>query len=288
MPVMRYLAMALAAVLTAATLLPLAATGSPSYKELLARPRNTPDAHIAYGKEALQYGDLYLPKTKGLHPTIVLIHGGCWLAELPGPELMDPMAGALRDHGYAVWSIEYRRIGHPGGGYPGTFADVGNAIDALSGLAPRYHLDLSHVVLVGHSAGGHLARASALRSRDPLPVRGVVSLSGILDLPAYRESGGDACGGADTIDAIAGKRADPYADTSPAALVPIGVPQAVVSGANDRIVAAHFGHDYARKAKTAGDRIDDVEIADAGHFDLIDPQAPQWPQVLAVIDALER
>jgi acetyl esterase/lipase len=294
----RILALAGAAILTALAFLPLAASGSASYKELLARPRNTPDRHIAYGSDALQYGDLYLPKGKTPHPVIVLIHGGCWLAELPGPELMDPMAGALRDHGYAVWSIEYRRIGHKGGGYPGTFEDAGNAVDALRTFAPKHHLDLHRVVLVGHSAGGHLAAwiaarpnipvTSPLHVSKPLTVRGVVSLSGILDLEAYRNTGGDACGGPSTIDSLVGTHALPYADTSPELLVPSHVPQAIVSGETDRIVAAHFGHDYSAKAKAAGDAISDLEIAGAGHFDLIDPEAPAWAQVLAAIDAVAK
>jgi acetyl esterase/lipase len=294
----RVIAAAGAAILTAFAFLPLTASGSASYKELLARPRNTPDARIPYGSNALQYGELYLPKGDKLHPVIVLIHGGCWLAELPGPELMDPMAGALRDHGYAVWSIEYRRIGHAGGGYPGTFQDAANAIDALRTFAPKYHLDLAHVVLVGHSAGGHLAAwaaarkripaSSALYVRHPLPLHGVVSLSGILDLEAYRNTGGDACGGPSTIDSLIGSHVPPYADTSPALLVPSHVRQAVVSGQNDRIVATHFGHDYAAKAKAAGDTVNDVEIAGAGHFDLIDPEAQAWTQVLAAIDELAK
>ncbi|HEY1707105.1 MAG TPA: alpha/beta hydrolase [Rhizomicrobium sp.] len=280
---------------SAAAFLPLTASGSPSYKELLARPRNTPDQHIAYGKAPQQFGELYLPKGKGPFKVVAIIHGGCWLAELPGPELMDPMAGVLRDRGYAVWSIDYRRIGHPGGGYPGTFDDAGRAIDMLRGLGPKYRLDLGHVVLVGHSAGGHLALWAAARARlpansvlrhpDPLPVRGVVSLSGIPDLAAYRASGAEACGGPGTIDSLVGKHADPYADTAPIALLPLGVKQAIVSGQTDRIVAAHFGHDYAAKAKAAGDTVEDIEVPAAGHFDLIDPQAPAWKTVLGAIDA---
>jgi acetyl esterase/lipase len=284
------------AVSIAAALLPPVASASPSYKELLARPRHAPDQKIAYGKDQLQYGDLYLPKGDGPHPVVVLIHGGCWLAELPGPELMDPMAAALQAGGFAVWNIEYRRIGHGGGGYPGTFTDAGKAIDALRTFAPKHRLDLGRVVLVGHSAGGHLAvwagaRAKvpgALHVAHPLAVKGVVSLSGILDLEAYRESGGEPCGMPDTIDALVGRHAELYADTSPARLLPTHVRQAIVSGEKDRIVAPRFGHDYAAKAKAAGDEVSDIEIAGAGHFDLIDPEAPAWTQVLAAIEDLLR
>lgn len=282
---------ALAASLAIAT----PATASSSYQELLTRPRPTPDQTIAYGKDALQAGDLYLPKGNGAHPVIVLIHGGCWLAELPGRELMDPMVEPLRARGFAIWNIEYRRIGHDGGGYPGTFLDTANAVDELRALAPRYHLDLGHVVTVGHSAGGHLAIWAAARSRiaktsalyksDPLPIHAAVSLSGILDLESYRGTGPDACGGPPTIDDLIGKHADPYADTSPARLIPSGVHQVIFSGDLDRIVPAPFGHAYAKKAKTAGDHVDDIEIKGAGHFEMIDPKCAAWPIIEAAIVA---
>jgi acetyl esterase/lipase len=184
-----------------------------SYRDLLARPHDAPDAHIAYGSGPQQFVELWLPRTKGPHPVVLLVHGGCWLSELPGLELMDPMAQALRDKGLAVWNIEYRRIGAQGGGYPATFLDASAAADALPANAAKYGLDLHHVVAVGHSAGGHLAMwlaarrhlpaSSPLRATNPLAIHGVVSLAGILDLKGYREDGA-ACGGAPTVDGITG------------------------------------------------------------------------------------
>jgi acetyl esterase/lipase len=279
--------------LAASMIVPLPVCGSASYQELLARPRPAPDRHIAYGKDAQQYGDLYLPKESGTHSVVVLIHGGCWLAELPGLELMAPMIEPLRARGFAIWNIEYRRLGHDGGGYPGTFLDIASAIDALRTFAPHYRLDLDRVVLVGHSAGGHLAvwaaarshiaKTSTLYSSEPLRVRAVVSLAGILDLEAYRTSGPDACGGPETIDRLVGNRDHPYADTSPPHLLPSGVHQAVVSGETDHIVPPSFGRAYAKQAKAAGDPVDDIVVAGAGHFDLIDPRSPAWATVDAAI-----
>lgn len=287
----RIAAAALAAILILA---PFRASASASFQELLTRPRPAADAHIAYGADALQYGDLYLPKGAGEHAVIVLIHGGCWLGALPGPELMDSMVEPLRAQGFAVWNIEYRRIGQPGGGYPGTFVDTAAAVDELRAIAPRYRLDLSHVVLVGHSAGGHLAawaaarpsiaKTSALYAKAPLAIRGVVSLSGILDLESYRATGPGACGGPATIDGLVGRHTDPYADTSPARLLPAGVPETILSGGSDRIVPPAFGHDYAKKARAAGDAIEDIEIPGAGHFDMIDPLSPAWPAIAAAIE----
>ncbi|HXC57321.1 MAG TPA: alpha/beta hydrolase [Rhizomicrobium sp.] len=278
-----------------------AIAGLVSYTDLLARPHAAPDAKLTYGSGAQQFVELWLPRTAGPHPVIVLIHGGCWLADLPGLELMDPMADALRADGYAVWNIEYRRLGSQGGGYPATFLDASAAADLLRTNAAHYNLDLSRVIAVGHSAGGHLAMwlaarghlpaHSPLRSARPLAITAVVSLAGILDLKGYREDGA-ACGGAPTVDGIAGAAArqgqDVYADTSPQALLPIGVPQIVVSGGQDHIVPEHWRASYVAAALAAGDKPQSLGIAAAGHFELIDPKSPAWPQIEAAIARLAK
>lgn len=273
-----------------------------TFSQLLARPRATADHRIAYGADALQFGELWLPSGQGSHPVIVLIHGGCWRADLPGTELMDYMAADLRDRGYAVWNIEYRRIGHPGGGYPGTFQDIAAGLDHLRQLAPRYDLDLRRVAVSGHSAGGHLAlwaaardrlpATSALRSADPMPIRGVVSLAGIPDLEAYRREGPDACGGPSTIDGLVGVQLpdgrDVFADTSLPHLLPLGDRQVVISGSLDPIVPVRFGQDYADAASASSDHARSVVLEGAGHFELIDPTSAVWPAVVEAFDGLLR
>lgn len=289
-----------AAIATGLALAATAAQAEPiSYRDLLDRPREKADQHIAYGRDPLQFGELWLPKGKGPHPVVVLIHGGCWLADLPGLELMDYAAADLRAHGKAVWNIEYRRIGHAGGGYPGTFQDVAAAVDHLRDLAGPNHLDLGRVVLSGHSAGGHLATwalarpklpaASPLKAADPLKTRGVVSLAGITDLEAYRADGPDACGGPGTIDALVGppgRKGAVYADTSPPPLLPLGAPQVVISGALDHIVPSAFGAAYGATAAKAGDPTTVIDIPAAGHFELIDPTSAAWRMIRAEIDRL--
>jgi acetyl esterase/lipase len=255
---------------------------------------------IAYGSAPSQFGELWLPAhADSPAPVVVMIHGGCW--QLPfGRELMDGLAEDLTRHGAAVWNIEYRRLREPGGGYPGTFLDVAHAVDALRTLAAKHRLDLKHVVAVGHSAGGqlalwaaargHLPKDSALLTPDPLRIGGVVSLSGVDDLAAYRDSGARGCGGPATIDMLtgAGRRPDKirYADTSPRALLPIGVPQVIIAGAKDDIVPPRFARDYAAAAAKAGDKAQYVEIPDSDHFDLIDPRKPAWTEERAKILAL--
>jgi len=276
-----------------------AALAQESFTDLLSRPQPAAGTTIPYGPEPGQFGTLWLPKALGPHPVAVLIHGGCWRAQLPGIELMDYLAGDLRARGFAVWNLEYRRLGKTGAGYPGTFLDVANGMDMLRPLAAKYALDLHRIVVIGHSAGGHLALWAAARNRiaktsllyrqNPLPVRAVVTLSGIDDLKAFHDDGPGVCGEPETIDRLIGARVrggiDAYADTSPAALLPLGVKQIVVSGALDDIVPARFGRDYAARAKAAGDDVRFLPLPNAGHFELIDPRSNAWSQVAPLIQA---
>ncbi len=268
-----------------------------SFSDLLARPRAKADHRIAYGPDALQFGELWLPATKGPHPVAILIHGGCWRADLPGLELMDYMAADLKASGLAVWNLEYRRIGHEGGGYPGTFQDVAAGIDHLASLAEPYDLDLTHTVVSGHSAGGHLAvwalsrphlpKGSVLAGPQAVSPRAAIALAGIIDLAAYHADGPDACGGPGTIDSLVGAATagtrDVYADTSPPAVLPVGRPQAVISGDLDHIVPSRFGAAYGALAKAAGDEVEVLDMPGAGHFELIDPGSAAWPTIRSAI-----
>jgi acetyl esterase/lipase len=257
-------------------------------------------ARISYGPGASQFGELWLPQgSTAPVPVVVLVHGGCWQSSY-GLDLMDPMAADLRRRGLAVWNIEYRRLGETGGGYPGTFIDLGQAFDALRMAAQRYTLNLSKVIAVGHSAGGQLAlwaaararlpQDSPLRSADAVHVSAVVTLAGINDLAAYRQSG-PACDGASTISQLINAPPRPLdqalADTSPRALLPLGVPQLIASGSSDGIVPPHFGRDYALAARAAGDKVDALDLSGADHFGLIDPSSPAWrtliPKILAFL-----
>jgi acetyl esterase/lipase len=283
---------------------PVAVAAAPatiSFSDLLARPRQAADRRIAYGSDPLQYGELWLPKGPvdgKLRPVAVLIHGGCWQADLPGTELMDYMAADLQARGYAVWNLEYRRIGHPGGGYPGTFQDIARGVDYLRAFSREDNLDLDRVVIIGHSAGGHLATWAAARRNLPqtsplwfeLPLipRGVVSLAGIHDLADFRANGPSRCGGPKTIDDLvdATRSGDLYADTSPSRLGPTPVSTLLVYGALDPIVPARLA---PASERDAGPRAKTEVIAGAGHFELIDPMSAAWKTTIApAVDRLAR
>ena len=118
---------------------------------------NPPADHvISYGEDDLQFGELRLPSGQGPFPVMVLIHGGCWLAQYDIAHIRK-LAAAFTSEGIATWTIEYRRVGDPGGGWTGTFDDIDAGADHLATIAGQFNLDLNRVVVAGHSAGGHLA-----------------------------------------------------------------------------------------------------------------------------------
>jgi acetyl esterase/lipase len=256
-----------------------------------------PDAHVAYGPAPSQYAELFVPQGAGPFPVAVLVHGGCWTAKFGGIGQLRNMAGALRERGIAVWNVEYRRVDEAGGGYPGMYLDMQDALAALAKQGAAHPLDLQRVIAVGHSAGGQLVQwiagrarlpaSSVLYRKDVLPVRAVVSLGGLADLRRERALIKESCG-RDTPE-LAGEpsreRPDVYADTNAAELMPNGTHTILVTGERDTISPPRVAHDYARRALAAGDSAEVVILPGASHYDEVAATSFAWPQVL---DAIER
>ncbi len=244
-----------------------------------------------YGDTPWQFGELRLPSGEGPHPVVVVVHGGGWQSRT-NLGYMRPVAEALTRRGLATWTVEYRRVGNPGGGWPGTFEDVARSTDYLRLLAAAQPLDLQRVVSVGHSSGGHLALWLAGRRRltDPrlalgesgVAVRGAVSLAGISDLTAHWNLQREA-GRLNLISPLLGGDPDQVPDrvalASPAELLPLGVPQVLVHG--DADVAVPFGQSkaYADRARALGDPVRLVELPGLGHMDVVDVTGPAWNRV---------
>jgi acetyl esterase/lipase len=239
------------------------------------------DVRVAYGPEPLQFGDLRLPGGGGPHAVVAVVHGGYWQA-IHNLTHAGHLCLDLAAHGIATWNVEYRRLGDPGGGWPGTPEDVLRALDHLAELAREHPLDLDRVVVLGHSAGGQLALWAAARTR--LRLRGVVSLAGVVDLHMLDGMGADRGlarrllgGGPDEVP-------DRWHEASPRQQLPWPVRTILISGTDD----VHWGPNEATAAaaKDVGGEVELVALPDAGHFELVDPAAPEWEIVRAQVHAL--
>jgi len=267
---------------------PASAQSLMTSQDLLALPQPPADRTFAYGPAPQQVAELRLPKGHGPHPVVIVVHGGCWQAPW-GFGQVRSLAAALTAQGWATWSLEYRRIGDQGGGWPGTLEDVARGADHLREAAKDHALDLDRVVALGHSAGGQLAlwlaarprlaRGAALHGGDPLRLRGVVSLAGITDLRA----GATACVCGDAIPQLLGGPPEDHADrlsqSSPIELLPLGVPVRLVCGARDPIVPFEQAGTYEAAATRAGDTVAVEVVEGAGHFELVNPSSSAWPVV---------
>lgn len=264
--------------------------------DYLALDGPAPSARIPYGEAPSQYAELFLPPGSGPFPVAVLVHGGCWTSKFGGIRQFRNMAGALAARGIAVWNVEYRRVDEEGGGYPGMYLDMHAALDLLAANAAARKLDLERIVAVGHSAGGQLVQWIAGRARIPagsplyhpdgLKVDRIVSLGGLADLRHEAALIKSSCDR--DIAQLAGtpspQRPDVLVDTNAADLMPNGSRTWLVTGALDTISPPRVAHDYAMRAKAAGDAAEVVILPDASHYDEVAATSPAWPHVLRVIE----
>jgi acetyl esterase/lipase len=262
---------------------------------MLETPAPSADQRIPYGSDTHQFGDLRLPRGPGPHPVVVVVHGGFWRARYD-LEHVGHLCADLTRRGYTTWSLEYRRVGHEGGGWPGTFEDVARGMDFLRTLGKSHPLDLSRVVAMGHSAGGHLALWLAARRRlrpgeplsssEPFIPRGVVVLAGVVDLVRAHELRLSNDIVTEFLGGTPAQVPERYRLGSPAALAPIGVRQILIHGTEDEPVPASISTAYHAHAAALGDDVRLISLPGAGHFELIDPLAKEWPQVVQALASL--
>lgn len=271
--------------------------------DILSRPVPAADRRIHYGPGPSQFGDLWLPDgpSKHLWPVVAFFHGGWWKSEYD-LGYAGFLCAALKRAGIATWSIEYRRVGSTGGGWPATFEDAAAGFDYLATLARSYPLDLSRAITAGHSAGGHLAFWIAGRAHMPpdseafrpprLPLRGSIALAGAIDLGLTIELSGHGiyAHDRDEIFNLMGGTPDAepsrYAAGDPGALLPLEGRQVVIQGSEDDQIPPDLPDGFAQKARRAGMKVIVEIIQNADHLDIVDPESPAWSGVLAQIESL--
>lgn len=252
---------------------------------------SAPTYTLRYGPAPKQYAELRMPRGKGPFPIAVMIHGGCWDVSFGSSGTIAPIADALTKRGIATLNVQYRVVGDPGGGWPGTMRDVGTAIDAVRGLARRYPLDLDRLVVAGHSAGAQLALWSAMRDRlslgsqvalpNPLLPKAVVAIDGPGALAEFIGKDTEICDKPVIVPFMGGTPAQVpqrYRDASPQDHLPLHVPQYLAQAA-----FADLMQPYIDRARRSGDPVTAYRPATTGHFSIINPTLPQGQGTAALI-----
>jgi acetyl esterase/lipase len=241
-------------------------------QNILELPPPKADARIPYGSDPNQFGDLRVPSGAGPHPVVIFVHGGYWRAAYDLTHA-GHLCAALTRAGFATWSLEYRRLGQPGGGWHGTMDDVLKGADHIRALRDRYKLDLTRTIGSGHSAGGQLILW--LAAQRAVDMRGVVPLAAVSDLKrAWKlQLGGGVV--ADFLGGSPTQVPNRYASASPMELLPISVQQRVLHGTADNIVPFELSQVFTEASKNS--KL--VPLKGAGHFELIDPRSREWAVV---------
>ncbi len=249
--------------------------------DILSRQPPPADKRLAYGSDPNQFLDLRLPvregKGKGLSPLVINIHGGFWRAKY-NLDHAGHLCAALTAKELATANLEYRRVGNAGGGWPGTFADIRAAYQFLVQHADAEHLDRERIVVMGHSAGGQLALCLAAHESS---VKRVVALAGAVDLQqAYQlHLSHDAV--AEFLHGTPSEVPEHYQEADPMRLSIPHARQCLIHGSADDTVPVEFSREYVRekRKRSPSEDVSLVEIAGAGHYDLIDPGSAVRKQV---------
>jgi len=154
--------------------------------------------------------------------------------------------------------LEYRRIGNPGGGWPGTLDDVRTGAAHLEKIAAERSLDLKRVVAMGHSEGGHLVLLAGETERDcaegPSGACPGGGIAPCLELKLSNTAVADLLGGSPQ------DLPDRYRSASPIELMPLGVAQRVLHGSNDYMVSLNISYGMSLPLKS-GDDSKLIEVA---------------------------
>lgn len=242
-------------------------------RSILARGATPPDEVVAYGGQAEQVADVRHGGARASRrPLVVLIHGGFWRPSYDRAHT-GPMAEALARAGWTVAAIEYRRI--PQRPDP-TTNDVALALEALPAKIAQHD---GRVLVMGHSAGGHLALWAA--SVRPIPqLNAALALAPVADLElAHALNLGDGA-----VLSFLGEDPEQRADLDPRRMPPPALATTIVHGEDDEVVPVAVSESHV----AAHLEVRLVKLRAAGHFALIDPLSDAWPVVISELEQLVR
>jgi acetyl esterase/lipase len=230
-----------------------------------------PVERIAYGGDPQQFFELWGPHGSSVG-VAVFIHGGFWRSKYDLSHA-NPFCSALAGRGIATANLEYRRVGQSGGGWPGTFEDVVAGVRAAG-----EHLSGTPLV-IGHSAGGHLALRLA---GEGLRLRAVVALAPVADLRLAHQSNLSNGAVAEFLGANPEAMPDRYDEACPSKRVS-SIRRVLLHGTEDEDVPIGISRAYIEGRKHDPQPPKLIEIPNASHMDLIAPDSPAGEQVIKIV-----
>jgi acetyl esterase/lipase len=240
----------------------------PEDRSVLTRSAGAADRVLAYGEDPGQI--IEVREGAAERPLVLIIHGGFWRPDIDRTHAR-PMAQAIAAAGWTVALPEYARMtGNPAP----TLADLTLVLARAPLLVARHN---GGVLLIGHSAGGHLALWATAARICPTLV-GTLALAPVADLLLAHEMGL----GNGAVARFLG--ADPVSrpDLDPRQMSGPQIPTTIVHGSDDEIVPPAISDSYV----AAHSGVTLIQVADTGHFALIDPQARAWAVVMGQLNRL--
>jgi len=147
---------------------------------------------VAYGNDAQQKMDVYLPAGRSPATTkvIILIHGGAWATgdKSDFNAYVDTLKKRQPD--YAIFNINYRLATVTGNIFPAQENDVKAAFDFIVSKTDEYKVS-QKIVLLGASAGGHLALLQGYKYNTPVRPKAIIDFFGPTDMVDFYEHPAD-------------------------------------------------------------------------------------------------
>lgn len=245
-------------------------------------PDGLPDAVLRYAPHDDGLVDVHLPPlaSAGSEPRtlVFFVHGGFWRQATDRTHAR-PLADALAALEFVVAVPEYRRVGGAGG-WPATGDDVELALSVTPRMLAEIGVLVSGTVVVGHSAGGHLALWLATRPAAA-DVSRVVALAPVGDL---RQAARERLGNGAAVDLLGGTPDEvpaAYAAADPGTLLTARPACEVVVVHGDRDEPVPIQNTRGLQARHPW--IDLRELPDVGHMDVIDPVSRAWTSVVEAV-----
>ncbi len=140
--------------------------------------------NVAYGTDAAQKMDVYLPpgRTATNTKVIVFVHGGSWNAgdKADFNEGIAAIRSSLND--YAIFNINYRLAANAATRFPAQLNDIKSAIDFITTKGSEYNVNTNKIILIGASAGANLALLHAYKNNNDGRIKAVIDLFGPTEL----------------------------------------------------------------------------------------------------------